>query len=51
MSDSEKKPSNPISSEYVFSNSLLIRATHIVLLIMAFMYLLVFAQDILIPLV
>ena len=49
MSNSEKK--HPTSSEHLVSNSLLIRATHIVLLLMAFMYLLVFAKDILIPLV
>lgn len=52
MSDGDGKQTiSHVSSESAFTNSLLIRTTHIVLLIMAFMYLLVFAQDILIPLV
>ncbi len=51
MPDSDDKHSMTTSSESVVSNSLLIRATHIVLLLMAFMYLLVFAKDILIALV
>ena len=56
MSEVDKKNSispspSPSSNERAFSDSLLIRTTHIVLLLMSLMYLLVFAQDILIPLV